>query len=170
VADIWFTSDTHYGHANIVKYCGRPFSSVEEMDEAMIERWNRVVKPGDTVYHLGDVMMGQNMRERLATLRSRLSGHITLVLGNHDRSPGVYLAAGFERALRSITTSAGGLGGTYDVGRLVSMRHHPPKTPPNCIYLCGHVHEKWKRRGNVINVGVDQWEFTPVNFDTLLSA
>jgi calcineurin-like phosphoesterase family protein len=51
---VFFTSDTHFGHANIIKYCGRPFASVEEMNRELIARWNAVVGPRDTVYHLGD--------------------------------------------------------------------------------------------------------------------
>ncbi len=163
MSNIWFTSDTHYGHKNIIKYCGRPFDSVEEMDNAMITNWNKVVRKGDHVYHLGDVMMGQNMAERLKTLRAQLNGRITLVLGNHDRGPGVYLKAGFDRVMRSYLYNDGKYG-------LIEMRHHPPKVEREHLFLCGHVHELWRVRGNTYNVGVDQWGFAPVNLDTLLSA
>ncbi|WP_395092280.1 hypothetical protein [Armatimonas sp.] len=52
---LWFTSDHHFGHDNIRSHCQRPFDSTEEMNEAMIDRWNACVAPGDTVYHLGDL-------------------------------------------------------------------------------------------------------------------
>ena len=52
---IYFTSDTHFGHANIIKYCKRPFANVDEMNIALVAAWNAKVKPEDTVYHLGDV-------------------------------------------------------------------------------------------------------------------
>ena len=77
---LFVTSDTHFGHENIIAYCSRPFSNAEEMDEAIIERWNRRVRPCDHVYHLGDVAMRKPHLSRMA----RLNGHHRLVRGNHD--------------------------------------------------------------------------------------
>ena len=79
---IWFTSDTHFGHKNIIKFSERPFSDVEEMDEVMIRRWNEVVGKDDTVYHLGDFAFLST--GKLRQLISRLNGKICLVNGNHD--------------------------------------------------------------------------------------
>lgn len=78
-------SDTHFGHRNIITFQNdgkplRPFSSVEEMDETMVKNWNGVVKPKDTVYHLGDVVIN---RKALSTL-DRLNGRKILIKGNHD--------------------------------------------------------------------------------------
>lgn len=80
---IWFSSDTHFGHENIIKYCDRPFKNVDHMNEVIIDNWNSVVSPGDTVYHLGDVALGQ-IDKSLACV-SRLNGYKILILGNHDR-------------------------------------------------------------------------------------
>jgi calcineurin-like phosphoesterase family protein len=78
----FFTSDTHFGHANIIKYCNRPFASVEEMDNTLIHNWNAVVRPEDTVYHLGDFAVGGGPA---APYIRRLNGTIYFCLGNHDK-------------------------------------------------------------------------------------
>src|SRR5438067_3417368 len=81
--NIWFTSDHHWGHANIIRLAGRPFGSLHEMDEALIERWNEHVRPGDTVYHLGDIFLHKEL-SRARAIRDRLKGNICLVKGNHE--------------------------------------------------------------------------------------
>lgn len=79
----FFTSDTHFGHANIIRFCNRPFKNVEEMNEALIENWNKVVSDDDTVFHLGDFAFGgSNVWKEIIP---RLKGHINLIIGNHDR-------------------------------------------------------------------------------------
>lgn len=80
-----FTADTHFSHGNIVRYSHRPFANVREMDECLIERWNQVVRPEDTVYHLGDVCLGSPGRAK--EILSKLNGSIHLILGNHDKNP-----------------------------------------------------------------------------------
>ena len=78
----WITSDQHFGHANIIKHCSRPFSSVEEMDEKLISNWNESVGPRDTVYHLGDIIF--RSAKAPETYLNRLNGRIHLIRGNHD--------------------------------------------------------------------------------------
>lgn len=80
----WFTSDTHFGHGNIITYSKRPFKTVEEMDEELINRWNERVGKGDLIFHLGDFLF-KGGRERMEEILSRLNGQIHLVKGNHDR-------------------------------------------------------------------------------------
>ncbi len=88
MANDFFTSDTHFYHANIIKFCNRPYANVEEMNEALIKNWNERVKPGDRVWHTGDFMFWKGKEvERTARLRElvdRLNGEIVLVTGNHD--------------------------------------------------------------------------------------
>jgi len=87
-------SDTHFFHKNIIKLCGRPFASVAEMNQQMVERWNTVVGPEDMVYHLGDVALWTP--DKLAIVR-QLNGEKHLVMGNHDTAlPHQYTAVGFK--------------------------------------------------------------------------
>ncbi|MEM0999605.1 MAG: phosphoesterase [Bacteroidota bacterium] len=81
---IWFTADTHFGHRNIIKYTERPYASVAEMDEALIENWNSVVGPVDPVYHIGD--FGLCAPGQLSKILDRLNGRIHLIIGNHEAS------------------------------------------------------------------------------------
>lgn len=99
--DLWFISDTHFGHANILKFTGddgqliRPgFTSVEEMDERIIDNWNGVVKPGDHVWHLGDWSMKAQHGIKII---KRLNGRKRLCVGNHD--PVKELAPFFEKVV-----------------------------------------------------------------------
>lgn len=77
-----FIADTHFYHKNIIEYCNRPFSDIEAMNSFIIEKWNSVVKSGDTVYHLGDVALCSDAL--LRQIRECLNGQICLVRGNHD--------------------------------------------------------------------------------------
>lgn len=79
---IFFTSDTHFNHKNIIKYCNRPYETVEEMNDALIHNWNSVVNDGDVVYHLGDFGFGKY--ESLKLIYNQLNGYKVLVKGNHD--------------------------------------------------------------------------------------
>lgn len=79
---VFFTSDTHFDHEGIIRMCNRPFENVDEMNNKLIENWNSVVGPGDTVYHLGDFSMKGT--QRVLQIREYLNGKIHLILGNHD--------------------------------------------------------------------------------------
>ncbi len=79
---VWFTSDLHFWHKNICKYCDRPYESIEEMNQGIVDNWNSVVKEDDTVFVLGD--LGFCGIEKLRHLMSQLKGKIFLIQGNHD--------------------------------------------------------------------------------------
>ena len=78
----FFTSDTHFNHANIIKFCNRPFKDVEQMNETLIANWNRVIGPNDTVFHLGDFCLGG--AAEWTKVLDRLNGKIYLIMGNHS--------------------------------------------------------------------------------------
>lgn len=154
----FFTSDTHFNHANIISYCNRPFASLEAMNHGLIERWNAVVGPEDRVFHLGDFSMGP--KNRRPDFVRALRGHLILVRGNHDAKTEVMLAAGFHEVYE-----------TYQYGPW-HLEHVPLGLSGKV--LCGHVHTSWRRHTDairdIINVGVDQWDFTPRTLPELLAA
>ncbi len=176
----WFTSDHHFGHINIIKYCNRPFNSVAHMNSIMESSWNRVVEAGDTVYYLGDFAMQPRM---VAEILPRLNGTKILVAGNHDRChPKIgnpdrwlqtYLDAGFVAVHVDLEMEIG--------GQSVLLHHFPYRTetePKQRYYgqrpvdeggwlIHGHVHDRWKFSGRQINVSVENWNFEPVGLDTI---
>lgn len=79
----WYISDTHWSHKNIIKYSNRPFASVAEMNEKLIENWNRAVKPTDNVWHLGDFAFAKI--DEIKTILGRLNGFKNFIFGNHDK-------------------------------------------------------------------------------------
>lgn len=174
MADFYFTSDTHYGHANIIKYCNRPFGSLDEMHEVMIERWNARVKPGDVVYHVGDFALRMGVPEVEAIVR-RLRGEIHLVLGNHDlKNKSVLRAKGFaEQAYYKelkineqkiilchypFLTWNKSHYGSWDL----HGHCHGSLKAPTCVFCKKSNDERTSRR---LDIGVDCWNFTPVSFD-----
>lgn len=92
-------ADTHFGHANIIKYCNRPFATVEEMDAALIQNWNETVSNNDIVIHLGDLGLGK--KEYIANIVKQLNGKKILIMGNHDNwSEQTYRDMGFHTVSR----------------------------------------------------------------------
>ena len=175
----WFTADLHLGHTNIIEYSRRPFADATSMNQALIERWNAAVHPADTVWVLGDVALGR-IDETLA-LVGVLHGHKLLLAGNHDRCwaghgrkadgwTERYLDAGFEEVHQGhIRVAVDGRsvlashfpyrGDSHDHDRYVEQR---PVDQGEWL-LHGHVHERWRQRGRMINVGVDAWNHRPVS-------
>ena len=92
-------ADTHFGHANIIKYCNRPFQTVEEMNKTMIKNWNETVSNKDIVLHLGDVGIGP--KQYISDIVGRLNGKKILIMGNHDQwSEQTYKDMGFHTVSR----------------------------------------------------------------------
>lgn len=92
---IYLISDTHFNHANIIKYCKRPFSNIENMNKVIIQNWNDIVKENDVVFHLGDLGLGK--REEVFNLVKNLNGKKYLLKGNHDKwCDSTYSDLGFQ--------------------------------------------------------------------------
>ena len=170
---IFFTSDTHFGHINIIKYCNRPFETIEEHDEEIIKRWNNKVKEDDIVFHLGDV--GFCHPKKIHEYLERLNGHIYLVIGNHDwRSIIKQQSWRFEDMTQQINMKID--------GQHIILNHYPllcysgvyQSTPSWQLY--GHVHSgPFSNQGldnsrltmcysTQYDVGVDNNDFSPVSF------
>jgi len=80
---IWFTADHHFGHANIIRYCNRPFASAEEIDATLVYLWNEAVGPDDIVYHLGDFTL--QPLDKFKAIAWKLNGQLQIAPGSHDR-------------------------------------------------------------------------------------
>ena len=164
----WFTSDTHFGHANILKYCpsrAKLWSSVEEMDQGIVERWNSVVKPGDIVYHLGDVFHGGATQEYKAGVMGQLRGSKRLLLGNHDDYKDIARGGWFKKiSLWRIWNDAPLL--------FTHVPVHPESISErlvvnNGMNIHGHTHENGSPEGRYASVCVEMTNFTPVNLDEI---
>ncbi|MGI8756381.1 MAG: metallophosphoesterase [Acidimicrobiales bacterium] len=179
----WLTSDLHLGHANIIGYCDRPFADVEDMDRELVSRWRERVAPDDVVWVLGDFALG-SIADGLA-LAQDLPGEKHLVAGNHDpcwpgngrrHRPWVdrYRAAGFVEIVTTCEIDLGeGVvlpachfpyeGDSHGGDRFLEWRPADHGRP----LLHGHVHELWRVKDRQVNVGVDVWDFAPVDAATL---
>jgi calcineurin-like phosphoesterase family protein len=159
---ILFTADFHFGHGNMIDYCDRPFLSVQAMDYQLIELYNRVVKPKDTVYILGDFSMfgTQSRYDYVSSIVRKLEGDKHLILGNHDAfRPFVYVNMGFLSVHTFLHLELLDLYLVHDPAVANVKRDK--------IWLHGHMHKLWKKQGNLINVGVDAWNYMPVTLDEI---
>lgn len=160
---IFFTSDLHFYHRNVIEYCKRPFKDVEEMNECLIRNWNDRVGATDTVYVLGDVSFGNPMDTHQTLLR--LSGFKHLILGNHDRhgrhSPKKSESFPWEEHFNSIHEYK-----RLDVeGHKFVLCHFPfASWERGYINLHGHTHGKYPCRYRQHDVGVDSNNYQPITW------
>lgn len=179
----WWTSDLHFGHANIISYSGRPFADTAEMDAALVSAWNHVVAASDEVWVVGDVAMGR-IAENLS-LVGQLAGRKVLVPGNHDRcwagqpkGSRRWLTAYHEAGFADIVEGpvAVTIGSTrvlvdhfpYRGDSQAQERYLAYRPPDRGEWLLhGHVHDRWRQSCRQINVGVDAWGGGPVNDATI---
>lgn len=159
---LWFTADHHFGHANIIRLCHRPFADVAEMDEAMVERWNAAIDSCDEVWHLGDFAYrcGPN---RQAEIFSRLRGRaIHLVRGNHDSGRTLALPWASVQHYAEIVVD----------DRLLVLFHYAMRawnrSHRGSLALHGHSHGTLPSLPGTCDVGVDVWNFRPVSLCEIL--
>lgn len=181
---LYFTSDHHFGHANIIRLAQRPFPDLDRMHEWFIDCWNCVVEPDDVVWYLGDVALGR-IQDSLGII-SQLNGHKVLLPGNHDRcwrghrkpaKRGLYLNAGFDEirdgdqvlrlAGQDVIVSHFPYRGSGDHEGMVERYHEHRPVDEGGWLLHGHIHERWRIRNRQINVGVDAWAGYPISVATV---
>lgn len=167
----FITADTHFGHTDACKLFDRPFEGLEEMEDALVERMNAIIGPDDLLYHLGD-FVGEmdSAKERIdcaKRIRSRLNvGKIILLRGNHDPSKEKYDDVFDE--VHEILSVKGWRGGNHRV----VLCHYPMRiwqgNRKGSLHLYGHAHGRLEEIGRSTDVGVDCWEFAPVEIDFVL--
>ena len=165
---IWFTSDPHYDHANIIKYCHRPFRSVKQMNAVLRRNWNSTIRPDDVVYFVGDMSFGLPSRSPRWWLK-RLNGRKIYVKGSHDRGirlssiiPGVSRVSEFEH----VTVNGMGFLVVHDpLSAVVNgwrgwvIHGHLHNTRPFCDF-----------HGKRFNVSVEVTGYKPVSLARIINA
>ena len=168
MTNTWFTSDYHLGHANIIKYCGRPFKDVEHMNKTIITNHNNRVKHDDIVFFLGDFCFrnskggkeGEGNIDKAEHYLKQLNGRFVFIRGNHDNNNSL------KTCIKSAVIEFG--------GQEIFLCHNPADCNTKYkINFVGHVHQNWKvqkvKGCMLINVGVDVNNFMPVKFDEIMS-
>lgn len=188
---VWFTSDNHFFHGNVIRLSQRPFSSLSEMHAHFIQEWNKRVKPTEKVYVLGDFSFANvNMTKRIL---DSLLGYKILIKGNHDMAAHKCIAAGFQEVHENVFERIGNervllshfpyhpmtryhknKDGSVicDDASMVGDRRYLHKRivdDGDHWLLHGHVHNTYKQSGRQINVGVDVWDYKPVGHEKILA-
>lgn len=166
---IYYTSDSHIGHYNIIRLCNRPYVTAEEMNADIIKKWNAKVKPNDDVYILGDMFFKYTDIQQVKDILNALNGKKHLIKGNHDKFlKQLRWQDYFEEVVYYKEIS--------DNGRMVCMFHYPIEEwngyYHNSYMLYGHVHNNEcdiKQHSRKFNVGVDVNDFEPKTLDELVN-
>jgi calcineurin-like phosphoesterase family protein len=176
--NIFFTSDFHFGHTNVIRFDGRPFKDVDEMNQSLIDNWNSVVSDEDIVFYLGD-LSHRCRPEMVKELVDQLKGKIHFILGNHDRYRDISRLNRFEKI--------------YDYGTDISVKDDDANRGYQDIVMChypilswnkghhgawqlhGHCHQslhknpdmEWFYKRKVIDAGCNGWDYTPISYTQL---
>lgn len=182
--NIYFTSDTHFGHENIIKFCGRPFNNCEEMNRVLIENWNNKVPEDGLVFHLGD--FGWGGYQYYKNIRNQLNGKIILIKGNHDFKNGCQSQSQYNELFESTSQQL-----YIEIeGRKIYINHVPflcyggmYRSKDSLVYqLFGHIHTSTIAKRNKgkdfercldlllptqYDVGTDFNDFSPISWKEL---
>lgn len=166
---IYYTSDLHIGHENIIRLCNRPYATVDEMNNDIISKWNKKVKPDDHVYILGDMFFKFQDIQYVKDVLKKLNGHKHLIKGNHDKFLKQISWKDYFDSLDLYAEIA-------DNNRMVCLFHYPIEEwngyYRNSYMVYGHVHENMiniKKHERKFNAGVDVNDFEPKTLDELIS-
>lgn len=167
--DIWVTSDTHYNHANILNFYDfdgvtpvRPeFSNVNEMNECLLDSWNSVVKPGDIVYHLGDVFMGP--KEDFLKAWPKFQGSKRLIVGNHDDIKFMSSGGLFKKVQLIRKFPERGIMFSHIPFQVDSL--YNSRSGDTLINVHGHIHQHDSPPGPYRNVCVEKTNYIPLHID-----
>jgi len=160
----WFTSDTHFGHENIIKFSKRPFNSIAHMDSVLIANMWELVKPEDDLWIVGDFAYGEQSNDPnyLNEIFGQLPGaRKHLVIGNHDGPLTQALPWCSVSHLTEVRDGPHNQAHTLCHYPMITWNH----SRRQALQLFGHVHENWRGTRNSVNVGVDVWSYKPVHFD-----
>lgn len=177
--DIWFTSDEHFGHANVIRFCKRPFKNVNEMRDELIRRHNEKVKPGDLVYHLGDMFWKSLSEQECLDIMSQLNGNHYYIWGNHDEciqnSPKLRGKFIWLKDIARVKRT--------DISPRIVLCHYAmlvwEGSHRGDWQLFGHSHGELSKgvpdaavskRLAQLDVGVDVWDYAPVSLSELAVA
>lgn len=155
---LFVIGDTHFGHHNILGFesAHRPFATIEEHDEALVERWNAVVRPRDTVWHLGDVLFGRHSFRHL----SRLNGTKKLVAGNHDCYPTALYLEHFNRVVGSAEVKG---------CILTHIPVHESQFRRYKLNIHGHLHSRRIADPRYVCVSAEHYGLAPVELDRVIA-
>lgn len=162
---IWFSSDYHIGHKNIIEHAKRPFDNIEEMAETIVARHNEVVKKGDIIYLVGDTFWQRTVGfEQAGKFLRRLNGTRWLMEGNHDDEL-VYQLVPHAKQMHEVK---------WDGHKIVAC-HYPMLSWPGSFHgsttVHGHTHQKHQLTlppKKIIHIGVDSWDFRPVSAEQIV--
>jgi len=158
MSNMWFTSDQHFDHANIINICNRPFASLEEMQSQMIDRFNSVVKDNDTVFFLGDFSFVDP-----TPYLKLLKGKKKFVRGNHDHKHNLWPEESLLGSYAKLNVNH----------QKIIMCHYPiydwDGKFKGSWHLYGHIHNNYViKNGQCMNVGVDVNNFYPFSYDDVV--